>query len=65
MYEATADAKYRRKIEELGDYFLNEVERTPGGMLFFGEWASSPNAAAAAFALLVVMFMIVLSNYSG
>jgi hypothetical protein len=56
MYEATLEAKYQRKIEELGEYYLNEAQRTPGGMLFFGEWASAPNAAAAAFTLLVVQY---------
>ena len=49
LYEATGDNKYKAKIEEHLNYWLNGITKTQGGLAFLNQWGSLRYASTTAY----------------
>lgn len=49
LARVTGDQLYKDAAEEFCDYIINEVRRTPKGLVFISEWGSLRHASNAAF----------------
>ncbi|MEJ6951307.1 glycoside hydrolase family 9 protein [Natronospora cellulosivora (SeqCode)] len=53
MYRITGESVYRDAIEANLNYWMNEIQTTPGGLSYLTEWGVNRYAAAQAFLALI------------
>jgi endoglucanase len=56
LAQITGDATYVNDVNTLCSYFINNIPKSPKGLIFFSEWGSLKQAAGAAYICLVVSF---------